>query len=382
MKAYDRIYQALLDKDKSAEWKKKVDKTIKKYRSKGKTATQAIKAAATELNTQQTNLKKVEGFFLKQFDNFDNKRVANVLLDGEAAQFFMDKDMPEYPCKLSVTDVEKTTYIITGKVEYRLTDKSKVKTSPVLPDDLISAAKEISDCSDGEYALLCGELIDVSCWDKEGVIVTPDKVNLKVNFRSGVRSGFFVRDLDVLPLLLPSQDDIDQFNQFVKDQDWAEMVNFLNEVSAENREIGVPGVEMLLYGRISDNTWTDRSGEERTGKNFNLGAGGFAYCVDLLYDLQEPDEEPEEEPEEEEEEEEEGEEQEEQEEIEADEPPIDAPEGESLENKIMELLKDGPHSPSELVSELGAKEMEIASQIDLLMKNGKISLKDGKFALK
>lgn len=406
MKAFDRIYQALLDSQKGDEaWKKKVDKTFKKYVDEGMTPTQAMKHTAMELNEERTPVSSFNGFFLKSYTTRSGEKLVNIVVDDTAVILSGENDFefPEMPCGLSGENVVKVRNLMSGKVYYEMNNKTVLVTKPLVVESLVGVARNIEDVDNETYALVNGSIVNLIPWKEP--MVTPEQLNLKLNFRSGaIRSGFFVTNWQTIENVLPSADDLKRFKQLIDDSDFEGAVAFFNDVCSEQYEHKIPGMEILLFGKVVDNIWKDREGNERTGKNIRITVGGFVFSVDALFEsigdkttqtslptekpkpkkTKKPETKPESV-------EEEATEETAEEETDGDpfdvftetpEPPAEDKK-EGLEETLLALLKKAPKglSPNEIKEQVDAPPKEIADMLSKLIERKSVALSSGKFQL-
>ena len=285
MKAYGKIYESIVGTKPGDEgWKAKVDATIKKHRDAGLTQTQAMKHAVMELNTESTEVPSMECIYLKVYSAGDRKMMNVVLNDGTVAQVEVpvDMDFPQKPAKVSLTNVRKDRLLLTDKTTYRLGGNGTLRFQPVKTTDIIDKARTLDSLNDGDWGLIRANATAVMTWDEDN-IVTPDRVNVKLNFTSaGVRSGLFLRTLSELRMLLPSDEDSARLDELVTAGKFPSMLAFVNDVISEQRDYGLPGAELLIYGQCNFNTFKGRNGNDITGKNLRTGIGGFAINIERL----------------------------------------------------------------------------------------------------
>lgn len=400
MQAYNKIYESLINAHPDdAEWKKKVDGTIAKYREQGMTNSQAIKHASMDLNTETEVVDKFQGYFLKEYA-LGERRMVNLTDGVDTIQVEIEKEadlkFPKTPKKVEILNLKKNRLLLADKTTATLSANSKVKIINTPISELVEVAKGIDDFSDGEWGLIRAEAIGFVAWDPDN-IVTPEKVNLKLNFESNrTRSGYFLRELGEIRSILPSKEDIEAFDTLCKKGDWDKMFNFVNDVVAQDRDYGVPGADLLIYGQVSERTYTGRDGEERTGKNLRLGAGGFCWNLELLIredpgPIEKFNKDEEEEPKpapktpkpkvtvvEEDEDDSDA------QPIgnEDDDDVIGIPDGDETKEVVMRLIKEGPKSgmsATDLSEKAGIATNEIAIAVNTLMAENRVGIKAGKF---
>jgi single-stranded DNA-binding protein len=391
MNAYEKIYEALTQ-GKDAKGKKLVDETIARFKGQGMTDLQAMKHAAMELNVEKEKCDLI-GIFLKAYTTRAGKSLFNIVVDGETLPVEAEGGeltLPTYPTAIQITNANRVRNLMTKKTWVEIAADSEVTLGePADPEHLMEQTKILSDVPDGDYALIKGSVIDLGPAKKdEPFRVTPEKVeNLKLSFRNGDnRTGMFISDFEALAGVLPSSDDQTKYRTFLDSADWEGAVEFFNEVCGESRDFGIAGCDILVYGRISDNKWTDRDGNERIGKNVRINVGGFIYSVDLLSERLSKPESPQKK---------EGfgnlfdfkEEKAEEPEATPPTPPkqadaeVEAPDVESIEDSILNALNGAKNglSPQELMAAVKVSPEELSAKLGGLHKTGKVQLKDGKF---